>query len=120
MAAGFKKILITGDAAVMSDGNPAQIGTVLSAGVVASGSREDHVHTIGTGAINNSNLFAASVVDNAAMADDAIKAAEIDATATDITLAQVVLTPTASGTGTTEGTIFYDSEDDHLYVYTGT
>lgn len=42
---------------------------------------------------------------------------EIDNSATDIALAQIILTPTATGTGTTEGTVFYDSDDDHLYVY---
>ena len=120
MAAGFKKILITGDAAELSDEDPHAIGTTAAAGVATDASRHDHVHIIGTGAINASAMFAASVVDNAAMADDAIKAAEIDATATDIELSQIILTPKATATGTTEGTIFYDSDDDHLYVYTGT
>lgn len=42
---------------------------------------------------------------------------QIDNTATDIAFAQIVLTPAVTGTGTTEGTLFYDSDDDHLYVY---
>ena len=42
---------------------------------------------------------------------------EIDNTATDIAFAQVILTPAVTGTGTTEGTVFYDSDDNHLYVY---
>lgn len=120
MAAGFKKILITGDAAELSTEDPHAIGTTAAPGSGVDASKHDHIHVIGTGAINNANMFAASVVDNAAMADDAIKAAEIDAAATDIELSQVILTPKATATGTTEGTIFYDSDDDHLYVYTGT
>jgi len=48
---------------------------------------------------------------------DGIGAAEINDTATDIAFAQVVLTPAVAGTGTTEGTVFYDSDDNHLYVY---
>lgn len=42
---------------------------------------------------------------------------EIDNAANDIAFAQVILTPAASGVGTTEGTLFYDSTDDHIYVY---
>ena len=42
---------------------------------------------------------------------------QINNTATDIAFAQVILTPAATGTGTTEGTLFYDSDDNHLYVY---
>ena len=59
----------------------------------------------------------AGSVDGTNIANNAVGAAHIDETDTAITLAQVVLTPTASGTGTTEGTVFYDSDDDHLYVY---
>jgi len=49
--------------------------------------------------------------------EDSIGATEINDAATDIAFAQIVLTPAATGTGTTEGTLFYDSDDDHLYVY---
>ena len=42
---------------------------------------------------------------------------ELNNTATDIALAQLILTPAVAGTGTTEGTVFYDSDDNHLYVY---
>ena len=48
---------------------------------------------------------------------DSVGATQIDSSDTGITFAQIVLTPAASGTGTTEGTLFYDSDDDHLYVY---
>jgi len=114
----WTKILLAGDAAELETTETAvSVGTTPSAGSGATASKYDHVHVMGVGSINASNLFASSVVDNAAMADDAIGAAEIDATATDITFAQIILTPAASGTGTTEGTLMYDSDDDHLYVY---
>ena len=48
---------------------------------------------------------------------DCVAADEIDETATDIAFSQLILTPKAEGVGTTEGTLFYDSDDDHLYVY---
>ena len=48
---------------------------------------------------------------------DGIGAAEINDTATDIAFKQIILTPTTTGTGTTEGTLMYDSDDNHLYVY---
>jgi len=115
--AEYKKILLAGDAAELSDVAPLSVGTVAAEGTGAAASREDHVHDIGVGAIDASNLFAASVVDNAAMADDAIGAAEINSAATDIELSQLILTPKATATGTTEGTMFYDSDDNHLYVY---
>jgi len=51
------------------------------------------------------------------LTEDSVGATEIDESATDIAFAQIVLTPAASGTGTTEGSLFYDSDDDHLYVY---
>ena len=49
--------------------------------------------------------------------NSSVGAAQVDAAATDIAFAQVILTPAVTGTGTTEGTVFYDSDDDHLYVY---
>lgn len=114
---GWTKVLLSGDAAELGTASPQAVATAASAGSATSASKEDHAHDIGVGAIDASNLFAASVVDNAAMADDAIGAAEIDGTATNIAFAQIILTPTASGAGTTEGSLFYDSDDDHLYVY---
>lgn len=42
---------------------------------------------------------------------------QVDNTATDIEFSQLILTPKTDGIGTTEGSVFYDSDDDHLYVY---
>ena len=87
-----------GAVAALSDAAPADVSTSASAGTGTAASRDDHVHDLGANTVGNS---------------------EIDNSATDIALAQVILTPAATGTGTTEGTVFYDSDDDHLYVYDG-
>jgi len=114
----WKKILLTGDAAELEGAeNPAAVGTTASPGTGATASKYDHVHVLGAGCINNANLFAAGVVDAAAIGANAVGNSEINNTATDIAFAQIILTPAAAGTGTTEGTLFYDSDDDHLYVY---
>lgn len=51
------------------------------------------------------------------LTEDSVGATEIDETATDIAFAQLILTPTASPTGITGGSLAYDSTDDHVYVY---
>lgn len=94
------------------------VGTALAEGSSTSFARADHVHDLGADCIDSGTLIADDVVDSEHIAADAIQAEHIDAAATDITFAQIILTPAVSGTGTTEGTLFYDSDDDHLYVYT--
>lgn len=123
----WKKVLLEGDAATLSDTTSDSVGTTPSAGTGEAAARFDHIHDIGAGAIDNSNLFAGGVVDETAigtnavtrdkMADDSVGGAEISNTATDIELSQVKLTPKATGESG-EGAIFYDSDDDHLYIYT--
>lgn len=49
--------------------------------------------------------------------NDSVGAAQVDDTANNIAFSQLILTPKIDGSGTTEGTMFYDSDDDHLYVY---
>lgn len=48
---------------------PPAIGTSASAGAAAGPARSDHTHNIGSGAINSAGMFAAGVVDTAAIAD---------------------------------------------------
>jgi hypothetical protein len=60
---------------------PSAVGTALTEGNSTSAARANHIHTIGTGAINNANMFAAGVVDAAAIATDAVGSAEIAANA---------------------------------------
>jgi hypothetical protein len=56
---------------------PSSIGTTLSAGAATSLTRSDHVHNIGTGAINASTMFAAGVVNAAAIGTDAVTTGKI-------------------------------------------
>ena len=124
----WKKILLAGDAAELEATlNPAAVGTTASPGTGTTASKYDHVHVLGAGCINASNLFAAGVVDAAAIGDDAVGAAELSDTGSftmaKLTLSgadpgsEIVLTPKVSSASTTEGTIFYDADDNHLYVY---
>jgi len=119
MAAGFKKILLEGDAAELSTTDPVAVGTTLGPGAGATASKYDHVHVVGAGAINNANMFATGVIDAAALGSNSVAASEIDETADDIAFNQIILTPRATGGGTTEGTLYYDSDTDHPYIYTG-
>lgn len=48
---------------------------------------------------------------------DGIGTNEINNAAVDFALAQAILKPKASGAGTVEGSIFYDEDDDHYYLY---
>lgn len=56
---------------------PADIGTAAAVGTGDDPAREDHVHKIGAGAINDSGMFAANVVNAAAIAADAVGTSEI-------------------------------------------
>lgn len=60
---------------------PAAIGTAAAAGTGARPAREDHVHIIGTGAISAATMFAAGVVNAAAIATDGVGTDEIAASA---------------------------------------
>ena len=113
----WKKILLEGDAVSLTSNTPQAVGTTAAVGIGTTGARDDHVHILGTGCINNSNLFSGGVVDANAIGNNAVGSAEIDETATDITFKQVILTPATAGTGTTEGTVYYQSTDKHPYVY---
>lgn len=56
---------------------PVAIGTALAEGASTQLARASHVHTVGVGAINNSNMFAAGVVDSAAIGADQVGTSEI-------------------------------------------
>ena len=51
------------------------------------------------------------------LTEDSVGATEIDDTATNIQFKQIILEPVTAGTGTTEGTMIFDSDDKHPYVY---
>lgn len=48
-------------------GTPVAVGTALAEGAGTGFARDNHVHTVGVGSINNANMFAAGVVDVAAL-----------------------------------------------------
>ena len=48
---------------------------------------------------------------------DGIGTNEINNTAADFVFAQIIMKPKSSGSGTAEGSIFYDSDDDHYYMF---
>lgn len=56
---------------------PVAIGTGLAEGAGTSLARSTHVHVVGTGAIDNANMFAAGVVDAAAIGADQVGTSEI-------------------------------------------
>lgn len=106
-----------GGVAVLTSGAPSDVGTTAAVGSSSEASREDHVHGTAAGFIDNANKFAAGVVDKDAIGADAVGNAEIDDSDTAIAFNQIILTPKATGDGTAEGTLFYDSDDDHPYIY---
>lgn len=63
--------------ALGTPGAPSDIGTVPSAGTGDDAAREDHVHQIGAGAIDDPTMFAAGVVDAAAIGPDAVGTSEL-------------------------------------------
>ena len=120
----WKKILLEGDAATLSDSTPQPIGTTASAGTATDASRSDHVHTIGDGAINSSTMFASGVVDNNALADGAVTVSKINIDANlsfneneavEMALENLSSEPTTSKVGR----IYFNTTDNHPYVYTG-
>ena len=79
--ATWKKLAYADEVATLSDTNPSDIGTAASAGTGDAASRYDHVHVIGTGAINAAAMFGAEVVENAAIGDGAVDTEELAADA---------------------------------------
>ena len=79
---------------------PVAVGTSTSAGVATTVSLSDHAHVIGVGAIDASNLFAAGVVDSAAIGAGEVGTTELeDDSVTSAKLGQGAVDETALGTG---------------------
>ena len=120
--ATWKKILLEGDAATLSDATPQDIGTTADAGTSTEAARADHVHKIGTGAINSSSMFAAGVVDTAAIGDNQVTTAKINIDA-DLDFgtheADNMLLDTAGTAGGAAATasIVFNTGDSHPYIY---
>lgn len=106
-----------GAVANLTGNAPADVGTTAAVGAGTEAARDNHVHDTAAGFIDNADKFATGVVDDAAIAANAVGNSEIKNTAIDIAFNQIILTPKATGDGTTVGTLFYDSDDDHPYVF---
>jgi len=117
MAAGWKKILLEGDAAAPSDEDPHDIGTTAAEGVAADCSRHDHVHVIGAGAINAANMLANDIVEAAALDDDGVFTIGRLIVAGADPLSEILLTPKSTCATPAVGIIYFDTEDDHPKVY---
>lgn len=63
--------------AMPSAATPVSVGTANAAGSASTISRSDHVHLIGSGAINSSAMFSSGVVDSTALASSAVTAGKI-------------------------------------------
>ena len=119
--AEWKKILLEGDAAVLTNTAPSDIGTSADAGSSSEAARADHVHKIGSGAINSSSMFASGVIDTAAIGDSQVTTSKINIDA-DLSFnnheADDLLLDTAgtSATGATAKVVF-NTGDSHPYVY---
>lgn len=96
---------------------PSSVGTTAAEGTGTSFVRNDHVHDLGNGSIDAAALFAADVVEPAAVLDTGVfTMGKLTLTGADPS-SEIILTPKVSSASTTEGTMFYDSDDNHLYVY---
>jgi len=66
-------------AALGTPGAPAAVGTAAAAGTGDDAAREDHVHVLGTGAINLSNMFGSGVVNAAAIGAGEVNLSKLNA-----------------------------------------
>lgn len=101
-----------GLAAVLSDEDPHDIGTTAAEGIATDASRHDHIHKLGADCVGGANI-----------ADDAVNAEHIGALtglldfngqeAQNIVIHKAATPPTAA-----LGKVYYDTDDNKLYVCT--
>jgi len=110
--AEWKKILLEGDAAVLtSTVTPSDISTSADIGTSSEAARADHTHKIGTGAINSSDMLADGVVTTAKININA------DLNFNDNEADNLILdTAGTTATGATAKIVF-NTDDGHPYVY---
>ena len=122
---GWKKILLSGDAAELDYVAAPNVGSAATSGIGTTASRRDHVHIIAqdfvtTGLILDRTLLAGNIssltISSNEMATDSITSVALNETAT-YTMTELILTPQATLLATTVGGLFYDSTDSHPYIY---
>jgi len=121
--AGWKKVAFYDEVATLTDTvTPSDVSTSASIGTSTEAARADHTHKIGAGAINASNLFAAGVVDNAAIGDSQVTTSKINIDGNLNFNQKEALnlafhtTTLPDGTPVT-GQVYFDTDDNHIYVY---
>ena len=122
----FKKILLEGDAAVLSDTTPVDTNhAVADKGVATEAARQDHKHDLNEGVIGT--LKAVDGTAKALGTDDAVPhldhihalgplVADLDFAKKHATGLALDVQATAPSTPV-EGQIYFDSVDGHPYVY---
>ncbi len=106
-----------GAVANLTSSAPSDVGITAAVGDGSTAARYNHVHDTASGFIDNNDKFASGIVNDAAIAANAVGNSEIKNTATDIAFNQIILSGKAAGDGTATGTVYFDTDDDHLYVY---
>lgn len=114
--ATWKQIAFLDEVATLSDTDPVSVGTTPDEGTAGEASRQDHVHDLGNGCIDAAALFAADVVDKAALASDVAglgitqaAGGELDVNVDDSTLEVDVDTVQVKDLGITAGKLAADS-----------
>ncbi|MHA1303626.1 MAG: hypothetical protein ACTSPI_07995 [Candidatus Heimdallarchaeaceae archaeon] len=127
--AEWKKILVEGDAAELqaTDGSMTAVTTSALVGTSSTAARSDHVHDLAEGAIDASNLFAANVVNTAAITDGAVTTAKMNidsdldfnANAALDFGTETVSSMTSSAVTSSEfvGRIVFNNTDSRPYIY---
>lgn len=118
-------------AALGTPSAPPDIAVTSSAGSGASPSRSDHTHKVGSGAINSSGMFAAGVVNTAALASfgpgavgpigdsSHSSAVTLDVKGRVSNLTSVLITPAAIGAPSGSGTVTGVNTGDQTITLTG-
>lgn len=115
--AEWKKILVEGDAAELTDVSPESVGTASAVGTSSTAARSDHVHDLG-----------ADVVTSANIADDAVGSEHIETLSADLDFGanaatdfgiETVSSMTASEVTTSEfvGRMVFNNDNSRPYIY---
>ncbi|DBA35263.1 TPA_asm: hypothetical protein vir530_00039 [dsDNA virus vir530] len=122
-AATTKKFAFADEVASLTSVSPSAVGTVAAVGTGGGAAREDHVHILGNGSVPTAALQA-DCVDGTKIADGAVGSEHIEALSAALDFAHqqatslVVMNSAAVPAGAVKGEIFYDTDDDHVYIVT--
>ena len=116
----WKKILLEGDAAVLSDTTPEAIteNASGSAGVATEASRRDHVHASPASWTPSSHATShkSGGGDEIDLDELGVPTGSVDFNKQEVVNMVIEQQSTAPSTPT-QGQVYYDTDDDHIYVY---